>query len=222
MAGRKNNKAGYILSRSGTMPVLSIVDRNDIANAKLNFNNAVIHFIETHREIKTIFLACRWSYHFKGSYLNEVKSKVEYLDLVDESGEKADSELLKIGLKRTVQKLLSLGLKVVIINQVPENQYDATSYLIMNRINNIFSLTHNISPTTIDYLKRNLEVNDAFEELASYTGVSVLRIDKILESEGSYLTIVNNYPLYTDNNHLSLFGLNYVEPVFDKYFRSQH
>jgi len=220
-AAKKNNVAGYFLTRAGAAPVLHIDDKNDPSHGMLNFNNAVIDFIKKHTEIKTIFLSCRWPFHFVGPYLNEIGVNAKYIDVDSSSGEKDDSVLVRIGLNRTVQKLLSLNRKVVIINEVPEQKYDVAKYYIKKRIYNMFHQSFSVSPiTTTDYLARNRSANNAFEAVTGYQNVTILRTDKIFQAGDNYLAIAGNNPLYRDNNHLSFYGLAYVEPLFDDYFHS--
>ena len=104
---------------------------------------------------------------------------------------------------------------------MPEHHYEIKKYFIRQRYNFLNSKA-SLQTTTIDYLNRNQQVNDLFEQLAGYSNVTILHIDNFFKSDGFYLTIVNANPLYIDNNHLSLFGLNYVQPIFDEYFRSQY
>lgn len=221
ISARKHNLSGYFLTKSGTAPILYLEDENDLGGGKLQFNNKVMDFIKNNTEIKTVFLSCRWSYHFNGPYVNEPLSKLKYIDSGTRSKEQSQFELLRTGLRKTVQKLLDLNRNVVIINQVPEQKYDVAKYFIKKRIYGMFKnnfLISSISET--DYKYRNWSANSAFKELENYPRVTILHIDKIFKSENGYLTIVENNPLYTDNNHLSIYGLNYTQTLFDQYFQN--
>ncbi len=218
---KKNKVAGFFLTKSGTSPILGIQTRSNYGDDMLRFNRSVLDFIKANKEIKTIFLSCRWAYHFKGSYIDEGSGKLKYVDVTSDPVKREGEELLSFKLKGTVKTLLDLNRKVVIINQVPEQKYNVAKYFIKKRIYSIFNHSLALPTTTVDdYLKRNGSINDLFEELDTYPNVSIIQVDKIFRSGENYLVLVDNQPFYVDNNHLSLYGLNYTETLFDRYFQN--
>lgn len=221
-AAKINHAKGYFLTRPGSPPILGISEKKDPTDGMLLFNGAVIRFIAAHPEIKTVFLAARWAYYADHSFPDELPGRIIYRDTAWKGPEYPDSVMVGTGIRRTVKQLLHLNRKVVLISPVPEQKYDVAKYFVKKRIYRMFGQNFSGEPLTVaGYNKRANSVNKVFAELAKEPNIIVLKVDELFRSGDKYLDVVNNNPLYRDKDHLSFYGLNYVQPMFDNYFR-QH
>ena len=219
---RSNNLAGYFLIKGGTPPLIGIYNKFEPDQSMLDFNNSVISFIEKNPGIRTVFLSARWAQYANGPYFDDgyLKKRFVYAQQDPYSVEQEDSVVISTALINTVKKLLALQRKVVIITPVPEQKYNVCQYYINQRFHLIFGTSPHISPlTTKEYDLRTHSVNQTFTALSKLPNVTVLEIDKLFRRGNQYLTIFQNNPLYTDNNHLSYYGLLFTAPVFQDYFK---
>ncbi len=209
--------SGYIVFASACPPLLGI----DRVNRETcyQFNNAVLDYIKTHPELRTIILAARWSISANGNrYKTEEGESVKLVDIVSGSSSAGtNADLFNLGLNRTVRTLIGLGRDVVIVSQVPEVGHhvpSANSIAIRTGrdLNNI------IAPTLTEYLERNLAANHAIDSIEQNYNVQVIDPSKALCDEQRCLVAIDGEPLYRDDDHLSTFGAEYISYIFDPLF----
>jgi peptidoglycan/LPS O-acetylase OafA/YrhL len=216
LSARSANLKGRIAAQTACPPLLTIERPNrDSCN---NFNLKVMTLISETPDIKTVILAARWPLSVKGDrYKEEHGSYVKLIDTISPSNSMSNTELFKIGLGKTIEKLNRLGKRVVLINSVPEVGYDVPSALVVASINdrNVNSI---IAPTKEEFKKRNYEVHSIFNELNKLAYVDVISIDEYLCDAGHCKVMIDGRPLYRDDDHLSTYGSEHLSPVFDKIF----
>ncbi len=212
----RNKVAGQLTYATSCPPLLDMTPNK--REGCIKFNNMTMKYIEDHPEIGTIFLAGRWTVYTEGTGYKENK-KFKLTDTTSRpSANKTNEVLFADGLERTVQKLLALNRKVIIISQVPEIKYDVPSaYFIAQRtgrdINNL------IAPSLEDYLSRNKKAFLTINMIRKNDNIQVIDPWKVLCNEQQCFVVIDKTPLYVDADHLSTFGSNYISHIFDPIFK---
>lgn len=210
---------GVTAYTSGCAPLLGI-DRQGQKPCG-EFNTAIINYIQSRPNLKTVILVSRWALSAEGTrYKTEEGKSVILVNALTGSTQTDTNEtLFKLGLEQTVNKLLEMGRKVVIVTQVPEIGYDVPSaFSIAQRTGR--DLNKIIAPSLGEYLDRNLIVASAVESLAAKGNVQIVYPPQALCTGGNCLVVSEGHPLYRDDDHLSTFGARYISYLFDPIFEN--
>ncbi len=205
--------SGFLATNSGAPPILSLDQKKPHFNGS-QFNEGVISFIKSHPEVKTVILSSMWA-----AYANRDNMQDDPLTWKPkQSDNESNSVLLRKGIIKTVNILLGLGRKIIIINDVPLIGGDAL------RLYCVHSLTgesyNDLLPTISKYKKNNQTVYDLFQELTKRPDVTLISPESMLFDINKRARLTNNnILLYRDDNHLSHYGTLFVAPLFDEAFK---
>lgn len=192
------------------------------ANRKSNcveFNDVTLEYIESHPELTTVILAGRWAYMAEGVGYKE-SGKIKLVDTLSESSKSGITAILfERGLTRTVEQLLALGRRVVIVSQVPEVRHDVPSSLSIAQ-RTARDVNEIIAPTLEQYLSRNEKVFWVINSVQADYDVQVIDPWKALCDEQRCLVAVEDTPIYVDAHHLSTFGSEYISYLYDPIFET--
>lgn len=218
-SARNAGVAGYIIWRTGCPP-LEGIDRSGHSNQECsNFSREVLDFIKKHQEIDTVILSSRWAIAAEGTrYKSEEGVKVTLTDIENPDSGKPNEEIFRIGLNRTVETLVSLDRNIILISSVPEIGYHVPSaYFVAARTGR--DITDIIAPSLDEYQTRNSVPITLMAQLAArYAEVEVVDPSSILCKENNCQVILNNQPLYTDDDHLSTVGAYHIAEILDPVF----
>ena len=206
--------SGFLATNSGTPPLLSLDGYTDHFFGA-NFNEKVISFIRSHKEVKTVILSARWSAYANKEYMQ----KNDPLNWRSNRNNSTYSNevFLSQSIIKTVNTLIKLGRKIVIISDVPQIGGDPL------RLYCIHSLTgesyNGLLPTKSDYRKSNQAVYNLFQELSKRPEITLISPESMLfdNNERAILTYHKKL-LFSDDNHLSTYGTLLVAPSFDNAF----
>ena len=193
---RQYGLSGYIISHSGSKPLLGI--KNPGLGILHSFNQAeysrsVIDFIRAHPEVKTIVMVGYWSYK---------------------------EPMLKSGIIKAVNTLLGLGCNVVIVSDVPVLKATPERFMFVSKRLGMVPLFEKISPTYSEYKELNKYALNVFDDLAKYDKVTIIHPESLLfNKEKNAKVMINNKVLYLDEHHLSVYGAQYIAPAFDEVFK---
>ena len=209
----KQGVAGLLAFGSGCPSLMGInTDQNKDC---INFNNLTMEYIKSHPNIHTIFLANRWAYYVEGIGYQE-STKIKLIDVLEDKD--TNAVLVQRALTRTVEQLLALNRKVIIVSQVPEVKYDVPSaiYIAQRTGRDINQI---ISPTMDQYLTRNKKVFFIINSISKNKNVQVIDPWKALCNESQCDVVVDKTSLYMDSTHLSFFGSQYISHIYDSLFK---
>lgn len=223
--GCKHGKSGYAITRGEHPPLLGIKifnGRNYDENAS-GFNDAVLSFVESHPEVRTVILAGIWGRYANGHRYRETASTVDLIDTKEPNVPYSNLVLLRKGLFRTVNSLHKIGRKVIIVNDVPELGVSARhKYWISSVVFAGNHLGHHFSdelPSRSDYALWNRGVDRIMNDLALLDNVSILHAEEsFFSQEGRVLMIADGVLLYDDADHLSSYGAHFIASVFNDLF----
>ena len=218
-------KSGFIITKSVAPPLLGVsitLEPYDNGFDEASHNNAVIEFIERHKEIQTVILTARWGMYIHGPWTEKGESigRVNMVDNYGEySGNQSQGTLLEVGLRRTLEKLHLMNRKVVLVSDVPEVGYDVpAAYFASALLPRLISLD-DVRPTRQEYNGREHEANAILERMAQLPGVTLIRPEKwMFDQQGRGTLMAGGKLLYVDDNHLSTAGALYLSPVFGELF----
>jgi len=216
------NQGGIFIWKTGCPPLTGI-DRLDHSDQECSaFSQAVISLIEDDPEIKTVILASRWAISAVGTrYKNEEGISVTLIDATDPTARDQDNAaLFTAGLERTLEELHNLDRQVILVGPIAEVGYHVpSSYFIASRtgrdINSI------IAPTRGEFLARNDVVISVLDEMGvKYDNLQIINPAGILCDMEVCPVVLESYPLYIDDDHLSTFGAYQIAELFDPVFNS--
>ena len=198
--------SGYSMAKGSTSPVLGMEVSG--SNEKGKFTTEVINFISAHKEIKTVIIAGFWT------------NDIELVDLFEEyPGRQPYLKLFRIGLFRTINKLIKMDRRVVLISDVPTLKDDPYRFPYVAYRLNATPDYKKIAPTINEYKNRNEGVLKIFNELSEINNVTIIHPELLLFDKAGYTIVLNNNQLlYRDSNHLSTYGGKYIGAVFDNEF----
>ncbi|SRR5258706_3406358 len=203
-------------------PSLLGVDRQGQQSCS-EFNIDIINYIQDHPNLHTIILASRWALSAEGTrFKSEEGNSVILVNTMTGSAQTdTNATLFKLGLEQTVNKLLEMGRKVVIVTQVPEiGYYVPSAFSIAQRTGR--DANKIIAPSLNEYIDRNMIVTTVVESLAKNDDVQIVDPWKALCNEKNCLVASEGQPLYLDDDHLSIFGAQYISNIFDPVFKNLH
>jgi peptidoglycan/LPS O-acetylase OafA/YrhL len=222
VAARNNRISGTFMYMSQCPPLLTAVrDQEHLSMPCNEFNERMLLYLKTHPEIKTIILASRWSSYVEGvNYKEEDGSRIVLAGMQSETSHDASNEaLVRLGLERMIQTLTALDRKIVIVSPVPEIGYNVPSAnFIAARTGR--DLNQIIAPSLDDYLERNRKTFAIFNSLKEKYEFQIVDPWKVLCVETRCRATIDGLLLYSDDDHLSLFGSELVSVIFEPLFAS--
>lgn len=196
-------RTGYIAAHSACAPLLEVRREGDNWRDCVQFNNAVIEFIEANKmKVDTVILTGRWALNATGSRAEgEAGSEVRLIDISD--GEATgNGHLFQKGLESTVKRLHHAGVHVVILGGVPEIGWDVPS-TIATRL--WLGLPTPNLPMLSDIQKRNGEADGAIIQIATTYGAIFVPVAPLL-CRPECQVMDGNKPIYVDDDHLTAHG----------------
>ena len=217
LSAKAAGERGVVAFQPACPPLLSIERMGRRECEK--FNQLVIAYIEQSPNIKTVIINARWALSFSGTrYKLEQGKSVRLVDLLSESAiEKNNQQLFKLGLYRTIRKLKSMGRRVVVVGPIPEVGYSVpAAQFIASRTGR--DVNKIIAPTREEFIQRAKGVKEVLAEVKNNFGVQILDPSILLCDHEKCNVVFEKNILYRDDDHLSVFGSNYISAMFDEVF----
>ena len=220
LAASQQNIGGVLMYSLACPPLLGITRGSETDTCELA-KQTILDYVYKHPELKTIILAGRWALWAEGSYYS-FTDEVKHFNIVDFQSKGTQDEsfpaVFERGLERTVETLLQQDREVVIISQIPEIGYNVSSAdFIAQRTrrdtNDIIGL-----PWAY-FLERNKNVLPTLDKISTNYNIQIVNPSEILCNESSCLPVQDGQALYTDDNHLSVFGSEYISSIYDPIFQ---
>ncbi|BAN69802.1 acyltransferase family protein [endosymbiont of unidentified scaly snail isolate Monju] len=216
----ERNGWNYLVYSCPPVVGLYLTDRNpDAAHAPcLDSSEQLLTQL---REIPLVFLIAHWSVYLEGhdpKALDARNRQPFYAnrDTIATTA-KASRELFVPAFRETVKRLLQAGpRKVVIVRQVPEYPFWVPNELVRTALRGKPLQTVGIPLAT--HRERQRHADSLFDQLTS-ARVQVLDPTNFLCSDGQWcLTARQGRSLYRDDDHLSLWGAQLLEPLLARTF----
>jgi len=214
--------SGVVMYKSACLPVLGSLQDQAPPNMPCDaFNESMILYLEAHPEITVVILVGRWPYYVDDLDCKQEKvSDVALTGMLGQTPHDTDGEMLvRLQLERMIQTLLTMNRKIVIVSSIPEIGYDVPSAnFIATRTGR--DLNEIIAPSLDEYFDRNQKTIAIFDKLKEEYEFQVVDPWKILCVENKCRVTIGENLLYSDDDHLSLFGSELVSVIFKPVFMS--
>lgn len=201
--------SGYDVSLGNVIrPLLGVRAIGNSDAEAVGVNQSILDFIKDRPEIKLVILAGFWS------------ASLRLIDVTGEyRGRHSSETLLKAGLNRTVNALIRMGRKVVLVSDIPLLKDDPRRFVyVANRLGQEPDFQQ-ISPSRAEYQYINRHVLPFLQDLARFPGVELVRPESLLYDRNHQLLVMKDgVAFYVDDDHLSTAGSRYLSPVFDPVF----
>jgi peptidoglycan/LPS O-acetylase OafA/YrhL len=208
--------SGVFVGASACTPFLDIyVLRHDQLSHNCHLlNKRVFDYVKTHH-VSTVLLVARWTFYTDGGYGGDDFAFISTKGNGDRN--KVESrKAFEAGLKATVTAYRDLGVKLIVMSQVPQQRAApikiyAQSGLFGDRAVNTFSVKRE------DHMSLQRYVRDVFDKEA----VEVIDIDEVFCDETWCAVGDNSTSYYYDDDHLSLEGSKKLEAPLSKVLRER-
>ena len=206
----KNEKAGYLLTRDGCAPLMSLdaVQRQKFPKCAEHF--AVFEERFATPSLKVAVMAARWAVYENGEPMpNEWKRPFELLALTKEESRPVFEAMMTA----TVQKFLDSGRRVVFVGPVPELEFNVPSEMTK-------ALMQGKQPEfwwpRSDFDKRQKDMLAFLARLDAMDGVDVIYPHDVLCDAERCRTADDGKALYIDDDRLSPAGVALIAPMLEK------
>jgi peptidoglycan/LPS O-acetylase OafA/YrhL len=203
---QSDNIAGAVAFHSGCAPLLGLKRYGAQSEDCTGYGNSVLDYINAHH-IKNVFIHGRW-----GLYTESVRPEqgIPLLltpDLRPEENYAVFSQLVN----STLKELHDLNLNVVIIGSVPEVGTNVPETLARDAISGkpvAFNLPRE------QFMKRQERAFQVLRDAADKYSDQIVYPHEALCTTSECSVMKEQYPLYSDDDHLSVHGAMYLTPMF--------
>jgi len=208
--------SGIFVGESACPPLIGVArpQRSDCRE----INEAAFRMIVNSPSIETVVLSARWAWWAEGlSYKREGGAPVTLAVIAGPSGEVSGNHAaLATGLEDTIAALLSAGKRVWLVGPVPEIGYDVPRYFYLRSLG--FAEGLEIAPTLNEFDRRQAFVLDLLRDLAHRYPVGIVWPHERLCNDAGCEIARDGQVLYSDDDHLSVFGARSIASLFTPIF----
>lgn len=191
-----------------TAPVLNNVPslkyhRYSQLNQSPAWNNAILKQVKL-KKIPNVVLAAHWSSNYEG--------------LIKGGGNSPNKiKAFNANLIETIQSLNENGTKVWVLREVPNHEVSVPKALIKQELFGVDIHKYQCNKERLE--KRNFYFDSLVEEMKA-AGATIIDGSELLynESTHTYQMNINEFPLYSDSNHLTNAGAMVMAPIFEPIF----
>ena len=205
---KDSGQKGVFITRNGCPPLLNTSRVKKPACSR--FNARVSEYINNHPTLGSVILVSRWSAFATGRLSEGQEQVITLVDLDKTSGKQNNLDVFEAGFARTIDSLAERKLNVLVVEQVPETQYDVPtiSYLL-----EVFQGmgSDRFLPQLSNYELRHRDVAKVFSEYRTHKNVSFFDPAAHLCNGNACDIVKNGKPLYIDDNHLSVDGAMHLQ-----------
>lgn len=205
-------------------PPLRNVDRADKGpeHGCSRFNEAVLEYLRTHEHISLVILAARWALAAEAVRAPGEQGSPAYLIPADswrdgQVSVEHNFEVFRQGIEATVDAILSMDRRVVLIGNIPEIGWDVPAHSIAHAR---WGDSLPPAPTFEEIMRRQGRADRVLARLAESSHVRFLSIASRLCNPTCRTHMVDR-PIYFDDDHLSRFGsIQVIAPLLSDSMRS--
>ena len=176
------------------------------------FNNRIYEYVKNNH-IETVLLVARWTYYTGGKTMPDDLSQIA-LDRTYSATKENSIAAFVYGLKNKIEKKKSIGVRVIIVEDNPQQKIGAADALrksggLNDAAINTYSILRSEHDADQEYVRQEIRK-------LKRPSVTIVNFDDLLCNKLSCPLAVDNQFLYFDDNHLSNTGANIVYPIVAK------
>jgi hypothetical protein len=209
-------RAGMFAGENACPPLIGAVRPQKPSCTPLN--QAFLEMIVDNASIETVVLAARWAWWAESlPYKREPGTPVTLAAAEAVPGALAGNHAaLATGLERTVTTLLAAGKRVWLVGPVPEVGYNVPRYFYLRSLGFVEGLE--IAPTLAEFDQRQSFVFALLKDLAQRYPIGVIWPHERLCNDVECEIVRDGHLLYSDDDHLSVFGAQSISTLFTPVF----
>lgn len=207
---------GVVFQGGSCVPVLGVTQSPPAMGCEEEKRAATQYISDAH--IKKVVLVARWSYYVTGG---PEKMRVGFItDSNKVSTNPGEAQrVLERNLGTMVRSMLSAGIEVYIVKQVPEQTGFNTREAFYTAVRTREPLEAR-GITIAENTAYQERANSAIDSLSKLPGVHVIDPSSVLCGENLCPLSEGEVLLYRDANHVSTFGVMKLKPLFDSLFKN--
>lgn len=212
----ESNQSFATYTMSGLPPVIGVVKvSTQIPEPRLRYSHAVFEKLVTDESIKTVVLHARWSFYLLGPNESNAVSTTTFDGQLLKSQDSVN-EFYASRVRTSIQRLLAVGKKVVLVYPIPEVGFNVPNTLAKQAI-----AGGKVSSTfpCHDFERRQSFVIDLLDSLGVSDQIIRIKPHEVLLQDGMIKVTSKKLPLFLDDDHLSVPGALYLKSLFEPVFR---
>lgn len=205
--------SGWVAFKGACAPLLGMQRYDQDVDCR-GFNERVLEHINSHH-IHNVLLHARW-----GLYAEAERYKQELGGpalLTPDLNEEEDYATFAGLVDSTLKQLRQLDLNLVIIASVPEVGINVPTALTRAYLS---GKQIDVAPTYAEFTERQARAFHVLRLAADKYSVPVVYPHETLCNSSTCLVEIDDHPLYSDDNHLSVHGAMYLAPTIEKLLHS--
>ena len=214
----KRGATGFLAASGGCLPLIDIARKEPVFADCAETSQRILEFIVAESSIKNVILIGRWGYFAEGtSYKDEptdrFRIKHALLENISTPESKPAHEVLAIAFDKTISALVAAGKRIWIVGPLPEVGVNVPKALYLKSLG--IARNYEIEPTRLEFNRRQVHVFQILETVAQRYPVRIVWPHLVLCDKNTCMVKALGKPLYQDENHLSFFGANFIEGIFE-------
>jgi len=218
LQAKKYGVAGSLVYYRGCPPLLGITLFDSPSTFQCKETNDAVLPMLARTHIMTVIMHARWGFAVNGTFPLDNWGRRGVYSL---EGRLFKQDAISAALDRTLQLLTNKGIKVYLVAEIPEIEFDVPNMVGRRKS---FDRAVDIRPTLEGFKRRQKNALEMLEYYARKYRVEIIYPHEALCDKGKCEVEIDGVPLYMDNNHLSEFGAASIshifEPIFSDHFPS--
>jgi peptidoglycan/LPS O-acetylase OafA/YrhL len=214
-AAAARGRAGLFAGESACPPLIGATRPQKPACTPIN--EGFLRALTDSRSIETVILSARWGWWAESvPYKSEGGTPVTLAFDAQPAGGAGNHAALAAGLEATVSALLDAGKRVWLVGPVPEVGYNVPRYFYLRSLG--FAEGLDIAPTLAEFDRRQAFVLATLNDLARRYPVGTIWPHELLCNDTGCAIARDGKLLYSDDDHLSVFGARSIAGLFTPVF----
>ncbi|HSE68694.1 MAG TPA: SGNH hydrolase domain-containing protein, partial [Gemmatimonadales bacterium] len=201
---------GVIANHTACAPLLHLERYDPWRRPCSRYNDSVLALIDG-RHVRTVLLHARWALYTEGSRASQ-ESGPPVLLSSSRRVEDNPAEFDRL-LRGTLAELRHRGLRVVIIASVPEVGLSVPRALAVQARS---GSRIDLEPRFDTFAARQARAFGVLQRAARDYSASIVYPHEVLCDSVVCMIAQDSYPLYSDGDHLSVHGAEYLTPMFER------
>jgi peptidoglycan/LPS O-acetylase OafA/YrhL len=225
----ENPERSAVISWTGGCPPVFGIDKDESVSSRsidkncMRRNQFIEKMVTDNEKINSVILLGRWSYYLNGGGVGvDEHNKIAIWpegELPTPTSNTEQAQFFVERLTETIRKLNQLGHKVFVVEQPPELSKFKARVIALGLMQNDSHMNNSFDNLTeesyVDVKERQGEIIPLLDSLEQQGLITVLRTHNLLCNDKTCSALLEGYPAYFDNNHVSSSGALKIHTMFD-------
>lgn len=217
VSARRHGRRGVFVGASGCPPVVGV----EVSNRELcrEMSEAIAHWLSETPTVETVFVASRWALWTSGTGVGRERTDQRrlYLDGLQYKQDSTNSDVLRVGLARTIEMIDGPNRRIWLVGPIPEMGVNVPRTLYLNSIG--IDTDAPLYMSLAKFRERQRDVLATLNALATENDhVKLIWPHKRLCDASECTMSSAGRAIYHDDNHLSRAGAMLITDLFDSAF----